>query len=320
MSPVLLGVYVGWVAFLGAAIGSFLNVVVWRVPEGASLISPPSHCPKCGARIRWFDNVPIFGWILLGGKCRDCKAPISPRYPAVEFLCCSISAIFAAAILLGGWTALPSQPLFWSDWANWANAADVWNAVAEGGALGENAQTPSTLTLLTTDFSSAAFFRFANSAVALALVWSFAAFAALVLGFVEWDKGRSPSSLIWSAAAIPVVGLLVLGALSGGESGVAGGSDWFERCGVWAASVLSGALGTLVFWRAIPKNERFEHLTLGAIWGFCAGWFAAFPGALILTGAALAFRRWKKRSLFGLLVFGAIYFGAIVEIVWFATR
>ena len=76
-----------WLAFFGAVIGSFLNVVVYRLPLGKSVVSPPSHCPKCSHRIRWFDNVPVFGWLMLGGKCRDCKAPISVRYPLVEFFC-----------------------------------------------------------------------------------------------------------------------------------------------------------------------------------------------------------------------------------------
>ena len=68
----------------GALIGSFLNVVVWRVPRGESLVHPPSRCPHCEHRIRPYDNVPIFGWLWLRGRCRDCGAPISPRYPIVE--------------------------------------------------------------------------------------------------------------------------------------------------------------------------------------------------------------------------------------------
>ena len=68
----------------GLLIGSFLNVVVYRAPLGMSLLSPPSSCPKCGSRIAARDNVPVFGWLLLGGKCRSCRAPISIRYPAVE--------------------------------------------------------------------------------------------------------------------------------------------------------------------------------------------------------------------------------------------
>ncbi len=78
-------VYVAVLFVLGTAIGSFLNVVVYRAPVGMSLTEPPSSCPKCGARIPARDNLPILGWILLGGKCRRCRAGISVRYPLVEF-------------------------------------------------------------------------------------------------------------------------------------------------------------------------------------------------------------------------------------------
>jgi leader peptidase (prepilin peptidase)/N-methyltransferase len=69
---------------LGLLIGSFLNVVVWRVPRGESVVSPPSHCPGCDAPIRPWDNVPVLSWLVLRGRCRDCGEPISARYPAVE--------------------------------------------------------------------------------------------------------------------------------------------------------------------------------------------------------------------------------------------
>ena len=69
---------------LGAAIGSFLNVVIWRVPRGESVVSPPSACPQCGNAIRARDNIPVLGWLVLRGKCRDCGQPISARYPLVE--------------------------------------------------------------------------------------------------------------------------------------------------------------------------------------------------------------------------------------------
>ncbi len=78
---------VAWLSVLGAVLGSFINVVVWRVPRGGSLLEPPSQCPKCGHPIRWYDNVPILGWFLLRGRCRDCQAPISARYPLVEAAC-----------------------------------------------------------------------------------------------------------------------------------------------------------------------------------------------------------------------------------------
>ncbi len=71
---------------LGSVIGSFLNVCIYRLPRKESIISPPSHCPSCNESIAWYDNIPIFGWLMLRGKCRKCGNPISPEYPIVEFV------------------------------------------------------------------------------------------------------------------------------------------------------------------------------------------------------------------------------------------
>ena len=79
-------------ALLGLVVGSFLNVVVWRVPRGESVVRPASRCPGCGRPVRPRDNVPILSWLILRGRCRDCAEPISVRYPIVEAL---TSAIFA---------------------------------------------------------------------------------------------------------------------------------------------------------------------------------------------------------------------------------
>ena len=80
---------------LGLLIGSFLNVVVWRVPRGESVVSPPSACPDCETPIRPRDNVPVAGWLLLKGRCRDCDTAISPRYPAVELATGVLFAVMA---------------------------------------------------------------------------------------------------------------------------------------------------------------------------------------------------------------------------------
>ena len=69
---------------VGLCVGSFLNVVIYRVPLGMSLSSPASHCPKCDYKLRWYDNIPVLSYIMLGGKCRSCKEKISPRYMLVE--------------------------------------------------------------------------------------------------------------------------------------------------------------------------------------------------------------------------------------------
>jgi len=80
--------FVGYIFIflLGAIVGSFLNVVIHRIPIEESIIFPNSACPNCKTAIKPYDNIPIFGWLFLGGKCRNCKSPISFRYPAVELL------------------------------------------------------------------------------------------------------------------------------------------------------------------------------------------------------------------------------------------
>ena len=91
---------------LGLAVGSFLNVVVWRVPRKESVVRPPSACPRCGHDIRWYDNVPVVSWLVLRARCRDCGEPISWRYPAVE---AATAVLFGAVALhLGPSAALPA--------------------------------------------------------------------------------------------------------------------------------------------------------------------------------------------------------------------
>lgn len=84
---------------LGCVIGSFLNVVVWRVPLGMSLVSPPSHCPNCGHQIRAYENIPIISWLFLRGKCSGCHQPISIKYPLGE-LCTGLCYV---AVFLSAW-------------------------------------------------------------------------------------------------------------------------------------------------------------------------------------------------------------------------
>src|SRR5947199_859503 len=91
---------------MGLLIGSFLNVVIWRVPRKLSVVRPPSHCPQCETPIRPADNVPVLSWLLLRGKCRHCGNPIPFRYPLVEASC---GVLFAAvAARFGADWALPA--------------------------------------------------------------------------------------------------------------------------------------------------------------------------------------------------------------------
>ncbi len=92
----MLGVLIGLCGVLGLAVGSFLNVVIYRVPRNESIVSPRSACPSCGTPIREKDNIPVVSWLLLRGRCRDCHAPISARYPLVELACGGLFAGTAA--------------------------------------------------------------------------------------------------------------------------------------------------------------------------------------------------------------------------------
>jgi len=102
-AAVVLGIF-------GLLIGSFANVVIYRVPEGRSIVRPPSGCPACGSRVRTRDNIPVISWVVLRGRCRDCHAPISLRYPAVEAL---VGALFVGVGLRFGisWTGVGEAAL-----------------------------------------------------------------------------------------------------------------------------------------------------------------------------------------------------------------
>jgi leader peptidase (prepilin peptidase)/N-methyltransferase len=85
-----------FVFLFGACVGSFINVLVWRLPTGQSVVTPPSRCPLCGHQLKWHENIPILGWFLLRGRCSACRAPISLQYPAIEML---VALLFLAAYL-----------------------------------------------------------------------------------------------------------------------------------------------------------------------------------------------------------------------------
>lgn len=96
------------VFFFGACIGSFLNVCIYRIPREESIVSPRSHCPKCGKLIAWYDNVPILSWLLLRASCRHCRQPISPRYILVELLVATLFTLVWLKYGLGIFT-----PIYW---------------------------------------------------------------------------------------------------------------------------------------------------------------------------------------------------------------
>lgn len=96
-----------WFFFFGATVGSFLNVVIWRMPRGETVVSRPSRCPFCSTQLKWNDNVPVLGWIMLGGRCRTCRLPISPRYPIIETIVGLIFLLLLQFEVLSGGGNLP---------------------------------------------------------------------------------------------------------------------------------------------------------------------------------------------------------------------
>jgi leader peptidase (prepilin peptidase)/N-methyltransferase len=98
---------------MGLLVGSFANVCIWRVPRDEEVVLTPSHCPACGAAIRWYDNVPLASYVLLRARCRSCRAPIAWRYPAVE---AASGTLFLLLALKFGpdWRLLGYLPLAWA--------------------------------------------------------------------------------------------------------------------------------------------------------------------------------------------------------------
>ncbi len=159
-----------WLFWVGSSVGSFLNVVAWRMPRGES-VNGRSHCPRCLTTLSMRDNFPVFGWIALRGRCRTCKLPISPRYPIVE-ACVGISlTVLAIAHLYR--LALPHQVNHW-------HGGPLWSPVIDGSVL---------LTAL-------------YHAVAVAFSWS--------MGLIRIDGNRLPRRLVaWAllATIVPMVAM-----------------------------------------------------------------------------------------------------------------
>lgn len=99
-----------FMAIIGLAVGSFLNVCIYRLPQKLSIIRPASRCGACGRTLAWFDNVPVVSYVVLGGRCRTCKARISPRYPIVEIV--TAAAFVAQYLALGMSPLLPVRLAF----------------------------------------------------------------------------------------------------------------------------------------------------------------------------------------------------------------
>ncbi|MGB2927204.1 MAG: prepilin peptidase [Limnothrix sp.] len=227
----------------GACFGSFLNVVVYRLPEGLSLLYPPSRCPKCGHGLGARENIPVFGWLALFGKCRWCKTPIPARYPLVEAL---MGLLFVAVIWRFGFSLeaiAAATLLFWL----------VALALIDFDTFTlPNALTQSGL-ILGLCFQFALGFQ-ANGW--RGAIYSFVGgVGAMVLG-------------IWILDGIGLLGTVALGqqAMGGGDPKLlAMIGAWLGWQQVLLTVFLSCALGTAIIGSAIAlgKHSRKQHLPFG---------------------------------------------------------
>lgn len=242
-----------WTAFLpifclvfglGAAIGSFLNVVAYRLPTGLSLLYPPSRCPRCLTRLPAYENIPILGWLWLRGRCRHCHQPISVRYPLVEI---TTGVLFASIFGMFGFAW---QTLGYWIFGSWLLALALidWDTLILPGAL-----TRSGL-VLGLGFQALQGF-FANGTASGLVAQLFQGLVGAVLG-------------IWLFDLISLTGTLVLGqtAMGGGDGKLAAMiGAWLGWPQLLLAAFVACALGAVVGSSAIALGwiDRRQPIPFG---------------------------------------------------------
>lgn len=209
-----------FVTALGAIVGSFLNVLVYRLPRGLNVVRPASACPACDTKLSWRDNVPIVGWLLLRGRCRYCKTPISAEYPLVEL---------AVALLFGATFALWFMNPIGTEWLGYTEAVrETWAPewTNNGGRSMFSAVWPVYAVMLTLVASLVAITLIdaKTFTIPLEIVWLMVAAAFIGhVGNAAWIEYAGAGSMRWSphAWAIPVAEGPWLGAGLLGMAGVA---------------------------------------------------------------------------------------------------
>jgi leader peptidase (prepilin peptidase)/N-methyltransferase len=172
---------------IGACIGSFLNVVIYRIPAGVSLLHPPSRCPRCLHRLKPYDNVPILGWLWLQGKCRHCRTKISPRYPAIE-------AATGILFVLVFWAfSLPLPGLGYWAFVSWLLALSLidWDTLTLPNSLTQSGLIAGLVFQIIVGWTTAGLSGAASSLMmgilgAVAAIWVFD--AVTILGSIAFGK------------------------------------------------------------------------------------------------------------------------------------
>ena len=261
------------VGAFGSLVGSFLNVIIFRVPAGKSIVSPPSACPSCGARIKAFDNIPAISWLVLRGRCRDCRVSISVRYPLVELG----TALFFGIVTLRFWPG-------------------GFSTVAAPSVHG----VASTLVLI-------AFLYFAAVSVALALIDldthtlpNRIVLPSYIVGFIlvgiaavlDTDYGALLRAVIGSAALVFAYAALAFaypGGMGFGDVKLAGVIGLFLGylgwrqlvVGAFGAFLLGGLFSLILL--ALRRADRKSGIPFGP-WMLAGGWAGTLAGTSISSG------------------------------------
>ncbi len=228
---------------VGAAVGSFLNVVIHRIPNEESIIFPNSACPNCKSSIKFYDNIPILSWLILRGKCRRCKNPISPRYPAVEIL-----------------TALLFVLTYWQIGFNWFLPISLIFAATMVALIfidAEHMILPNSIT-----------YPLLALAVLIRIVYPIFFGASYFSDFKNYPLNQMADYPIWLVSLFGAI----LGGLIGGGSLWAVGEIWKRLRGVDAMGLgdvkMMFAVGALLGWRLTLLS-----IFLGAFSGAIVGVF-----------------------------------------------
>jgi leader peptidase (prepilin peptidase)/N-methyltransferase len=262
-------------SIFGALIGSFINVVAYRVPLKLSVVAPPSACTQCGTRIKGYDNIPVFSWILLRGRCRSCHNPISVRYPVIELA----TAIFFGLVTL------------------WVIAGDVFARWVGSSAV----------ELVATCVALVAFLYLAAVSVALAAIdvdthtlpnrivlpaYPVAAALLTIAGLLGGEPERVLTSFLGGGVMFGVYFLLALvypGGMGFGDVKLAGilglYLGWLSwgslAVGAFSAFLLGGLFSLVLI--LTRKADRKSGIPFGP-WMLAAAWIGVFGGEAIAMG------------------------------------
>ena len=269
--------------FIGASLGSFLNVVIWRVPEGISIVTPPSHCPKCNSPIRWFDNIPILSWFLLRGKCRRCGQSISFRYPLVESLSAVASLIAICGVLYN--QGFNHESLFFSLFS------DFGSAIATSQNLICANEPAELLHCYIEDYTNLLWKSFICS-----LSWTIFLDMILMIGLILYDRKTPPTSL--SVCTLIILALIF--------SLFVYMNDNTSLCRQITTYWGSGILGMLpMILKSKAPNSSATRL-IGFMGGIGLGLYLALPVMAVCQLLSYILGRIYSKNYLGLIVFAAV--------------